>query len=215
MTGSATETLREGDVLVLRGTRMVSAAIGCASGGWSHAAIVLRFGGELCFCHATPNPARIEDVVALKPISGVTLTRARDELASGFYSAGAVCRPAAAAVRATRDYLARAYGLPYEKNPCALLCAGRCCGDGIETPGSVFCTELVATVLDIDPANGIDPGRLVDLVPYVGRLDLPPPRAAYFCNVHQSPPLPEEVAERLRTATFGGTAVALRSIDRK
>ena len=219
MPGPAAETtLREGDVVVLRGTRLVSAAIGCASSGWSHAALVVVFGGEVCFCHATPNPARLEDVVAEEPIGGVTLTRARDEIASGFYAAGAVCRPAKAAVTAAaaRAYLARSYGLPYEKNPCAVLCASGCCGDGIETTESVFCTELVATVLGIGPVHGIDPGRLLDLLPYVGKLRLPSPRfGAYLCNVHQSPALPEDEAARLRAVAFGAHTVALRWIARK
>ena len=182
--------LQEGDVLILRGTRFLSAVIAGVSSGWSHVAIVVRMRGELCFCHATPNPAQLYDVIAGAPISGVVLTRACDEIRSGFYSSAVVCRSDAFRVDALRAYLATHYGMPYEKNLCALLCAGGGCGDGIDTPGSIFCTELAASVLGMERSNGMNPEQLRRALAHVGYLRLPPPRCAtYFCNCYQSPSL--------------------------
>jgi hypothetical protein len=183
--------LREGDVLLLRGTRLVSAGIGLCSDGWSHAAVVLAVGGELCFAHATPNPASVADVLAGVAFGGVTLTRARDELDARFYAAGAVYRPRVFDAAAARRVLASQYGLPYERSVAALACATlQCCP--VRTYDSVFCTELVATVLGLARPHATSPADLqhVDGLSYVGRLQLPRARSShYLCNFYASPPL--------------------------
>lgn len=191
--------LQEGDVLILRGTRLVSAMIGAVSYGWSHVAIVMRVDDQLCFCHATPNPAQLEDVLARAPISGVIVTRASEEIDSGFYSAAVVCRHERFDNDALQAYLRTHYGMPYEKNPCALLCAGGCCGEGVRTSQSIFCTELAATVLGLGGESGWNPEQMRRALVPVGRLRLPSPRCtAYICNCHQSPSLDEEIATALR-----------------
>ena len=192
--------LKTGDVVLLRGTRLASGLIACATRRWSHAAVVVVWDGAPCFLHATPNPAGIPDVLARRPFSGVTLTRARDEIDSGFYRRAAVFRTAEMRASAVMAVAREMWGMPYETNPVSLCCAVFKWCD-VESADSVFCTELVGRALGMQFPSGLSPGDVERLpgMERVGALPLPPANVgAYLCNWRKAPDLDDETREASR-----------------
>ena len=198
--------LREGDVLLLRGARVASAGIACFSEGWSHAGVVLDLGGGdgLCLCHASPNPARVRDVIAGVPFGGVLLTRLVDMLSTGFYHEGAAYRPVdPAARRALRERVVALWGAPYETDCVALACVALKCG-AVEASDHPFCPALVAARPDrgVAPRTAA-PGDLAHApgLRLVGEVHLPPTRWwRFLLNFRSSASLPKGARTRGRSA---------------
>lgn len=131
--------LAEGDILLLRGRRLVSRAIALVSHGYSHMGLVLRIEGVLCLCHSTPN--RIARSVFGDVHEGVQATPIVTLLRSGAYTRAHAYRLASmtpARRRAARMAFAEAYGLPFEWAPCCYATE------------AMLCSELVTRMLGLD-----------------------------------------------------------------
>lgn len=140
--------LQEGDILLMKGTRIFSYGIQfLTESEYSHVAIVLRINGGLCLCQSSPNSLKLKDVSGCRPFGGVFASSIHEEIEKRFYSQIDVWR--LQSVFEARDDLKthffRYHGTPYEEAGIALACA--VCKCSVVPTSSFSCGEFVATLL--------------------------------------------------------------------
>lgn len=201
--------LREGDVLLFRGTGSISHMIGYVSRTYSHMGMVVLVDGEMHFAHATPNYAKLPSKFSVVPFSGVMATRVVDAIDARLYRSIDVLRIPMnrSEIVACRNEFFRNYGAPFERDACALVCAACKCNP-VATKDSFFCSELIARLLASAgrlprswDVHGLVPGDFLDLPgsTIVGSLRVPPPTWLRLTLVHPKPLTEQQVAAARRS----------------
>ena len=195
--------LKEGDLVLLKGSRVISNAISLFSDNFSHCAIVLKINDQLCFCHSTPNPAKVPSVFGIVH-SGVIATSVNDSISSRFYVKSEVYRfkdMNSTKIKNMKKVLAKYYGEPYEKNYCALICSAFKCLT-IDTPSfscSEFCAQLLKSAeLFDDSIHGTLPNEFHINADFIGILELPAFSYKWFCSIYNSPTLSYEEIDKIK-----------------
>lgn len=195
--------LKEGDLVLLKGSRMISNVISLFSDNFSHCAIVLKVNNKLCFCHSTPNPAKVPSIFG-SIHSGVIATSVNDSISSRFYVYSEVYRfknMNSTKIKTMKNVFAKHYGDPYEKNYCALICSVLKCIT-IKTPSfscSEFCAKLLKSAkLFDDSFHGTLPNEFHLNAEFVGILELPAFSYKWLCNVYNAPTLSPEERDNIK-----------------
>lgn len=193
-----TINLKEGDLVLFRGPRLVSHVISFMSNNFSHCAIVLKINGQFCFCHSTPNPAFVPSVDGIA-YSGVIATRVEDSIQSGFYTRAHVYRfprVTDSKLRAMKTVFAYAQGSQYEQSPAVFCCSALKCAS-IKTLDSYTCSELCgkmlyeAQLITLKTESDIHKLLPIDLISdqalHIGHMRLPKLKKRWFWNFSRAP----------------------------
>jgi hypothetical protein len=151
--------LAEGDLVLLTSDAWDSRLIACFGHGISHVGMMLRFRGQLWYCHSYPSvigrrsAVFTPDGVAM-PANGVHGVHLESFVGTQGYRHAGVLRPnpplSEAELQTIRSRFLALYGTPFERNSLQLLNACLGCGENYwccTTDDSYFCSELIATLL--------------------------------------------------------------------
>ena len=145
-----------GDLILFQGSTVAGLFITTLDGGcpWSHVGLVISVGEEgPLVLECTPNHTGLLDVIDGTRDDGVMVVRLDEKLASGMYSRAAFrsASPESGIPSACGRVATELNAIRYEKNRLRIAKAGYdgAFGENVDYPGrkTMFCTELVATVL--------------------------------------------------------------------